>query len=99
MHSARLDEIARRKALLAAHIDAYRTSVAVAGQSLEKPARIVDRGLAIVAYVQARPWLVAAGTAAVVALRPRRLGRWVGRGWILWRAIGVLGAAATRFRS
>jgi hypothetical protein len=99
MNSERLDEIARRKALLASHIDAYRTSVAVAGQSLEKPARIVDRGLAIAAYLQARPWLVAAGTAAIVALRPRRLGRWVGRGWILWRAISALGTAATRLRS
>ena len=99
MHSARLAEIARRKTLLGARIDDYRTSVAVAGQSLEKPARLVDRGLAIAAYFQARPWLVAAGTAAVVALRPRRLGRWVGRGWLLWRAIGALGAAATRLRS
>lgn len=99
MHNERLQAIAGRKALLAARMDAYRASVAMAGQSLEKPARLVDRGLGVVAYLQARPWLIAAGTAAVVALRPRRLGPWLGRGWLLWRAIGALGAAATRLRS
>jgi hypothetical protein len=56
-----------------------------AQQSLIPTLARVDRVRDAVWWLRQRPWLVGAGVATAVALRPSRAWRWFRRGWSLWR--------------
>ena len=84
-HTIRLAEIALRKERLAVRIEHQRIAVAAAWQRWEKPATLVDRGVAVVKFLKSHPLLLAAGVALVTVLRVRKLKGWLGRGLMLWR--------------
>lgn len=86
MFTDNLIELARRKERLIARSEQQRVVVSVACLQLQKPLRVVDRGIAIAHYLKARPLVLAAGVAAFAIVHPRNLLRWAGRGLFLWRA-------------
>jgi len=84
-HADQLVEIARRKERLIARIEGQRNALSAAWRTWEKPAALVDRGIAFVGFLRSHPLLMAAGVAMIVVLRPRKLRGWLGRGLMLWR--------------
>lgn len=94
MFTARLVELARRKERLIARTAAQRTIIADAYQRWQKPAGLVDRGLAVVRFLKSHPLLFAIAVAAAAAAGRRKLVRWAGRGWVAWRTVRTLGAWA-----
>jgi hypothetical protein len=46
----------------------------------------LDKGRWLLAEAKQRPWWIALGVAALVALQPKRSLRWLARGWSLWQA-------------
>lgn len=90
-----LIEITRRRERLVARAAAQRAAIAGTLRELQPPISIVDGGLAVVRFFRAHPVLLAAVSAAVLALRPRGLLWVVGRGltvWRVWRAVSALSA-------
>ena len=83
---ARLTELARRRAALVARADTQRAVLAQAYAPWRGPLAIVDRGFVALRYVRNHPALLVGVVAVVVALRPKRVAQWLGRGWSAWGA-------------
>jgi YqjK-like protein len=45
----------------------------------------VDQGVAAFRYVAHRPALIVGAVLLLAALRPRRAGKWLQRGWLAWQ--------------
>ena len=99
MFTESLIELARRKERLIARTAAQRTAIADAYRRWQKPASMVDRGVAVARFVKAHPLLLAIGVAAAAALGRRNLLQWAGRAWVAWRTWRALGAWARRFNA
>ena len=96
MFTESLVELARGKERLIARTAAQRTAIAGAYQRWQKPASMLDRGIAVARFLKAHPLLSAIGVAAAAALGRRNLVQWAGRGWVAWRTWRALGAWARR---
>ena len=83
--NARVLELATRRGVLKARIEAQRASLAEHAQPLE---RALERGDAVmrgVNWLKQHPAAVGAAVAAAVVARPKRAWRWARRGLFLWR--------------
>ena len=70
---------AEQRVALAQNIEPYRVPLALA-----------DRGLYALRYLRSHPeWLVGV-VVLLVALRPGRVGKWLGRGWVTWQMMYTL---------
>jgi hypothetical protein len=81
---ARLHE--RRERLIAQAAEQRRTL----GRDLESwriPLALADRGLNAVRYVKSHPQWIIGGVVLLAALRPRRVGKWLGRGLVSWQVV------------
>ncbi len=87
MFTDSLTELARRKERLIARAEQQRIVISASCLRLQKPLGMVDRGIAVVRYLQAHPLLLAAGILAVAAIGRRNLLSWAGRGLFIWRAL------------
>jgi hypothetical protein len=96
MFTDNLIELARRKERLIARTAAQRMVIADAYQRWQKPASVLDRGVAAVRFLKAHPLLLAIGVAAAAAMGRRNLLYWIGRGWVAWRAGRTLSAWVSR---
>jgi hypothetical protein len=75
---------ARREILVSAAA-AQRQTLALEILPLRAPLALVDQGLAVVRTVRQHPqWLVGA-VAVYAVIRPRGIGVWLQRGWVVWR--------------
>ncbi len=92
MPTDRLIELARRKERLIARAEQQRSGIADACMKWRKPLDLVDRGIAIVAYMKVHPLVLALAVAGVAAVGRRNLPRWIGRGFFVWRAWRATGA-------
>lgn len=45
----------------------------------------VDQGVAVVRYLRGHPLLVLGATLLFAAVRPRGVGKWLRRGWLVWQ--------------
>lgn len=97
MFTERLIELARRKERLIARAEQQRAIIAQAYHRWQKPASLVDRGIAVVGFLRLHPLLLGVGLAAMIALRRRNLLSWAGRGWMMWRAWRSVNAWARKF--
>ena len=79
-------ELARRRAALVARAAAQRAVLAHAYAPWRGPLAIVDQGLVAVRYIRSHPALLVGVVAVVAVLRPRRVARWLQRGWVAWGA-------------
>ncbi|MBZ0067317.1 MAG: YqjK-like family protein [Thiobacillus sp.] len=77
--------LAERRSLLIAQAEAQRTALAHNLAPWRARLALADRGIAAVRYVRNRPGLLLAAALVVAALRPRRLGTWLQRGWLAWQ--------------
>jgi hypothetical protein len=82
----RLAAIQTKRALLIERAARQRADLAQTLQSWAQPLGFVDRGLAAVRFVLARPPLLAGAALVMVLLRPRRAVKWARRAWGLWRS-------------
>lgn len=85
MPLAQLVSLAERKARLRERIASERAQLAASSAAFEKPLALADQVVDIGRYVKAEPWVAGAAVLAVMVVLRRRLFRWVGRGYTLWR--------------
>jgi len=88
--SKRLDEIRRRREHLVARSEIQRSEMAYLAQSVEKPLRLLDRGMGIVNIFREHPVLMALAASLLVATPRHRLLLWIGRaltGWELYQVV------------
>jgi hypothetical protein len=97
MFAARRMEIARRKERLIALAAVQRTQAANAFRRWEGPAAVIDRGIEAVRYVKSHPLLLGAAVAVLVVAGRRSVFKWVGRGFVAWRAWQSLAPWRRRF--
>ena len=64
----------RQRTALALNLGPWRARLALA-----------DKGIAAVRYVRSRPVLIVGAALLLAALRPRRVGTWLQRGWLAWQ--------------
>ena len=81
----RLAAVLARRARLLERAERERTDVLHALQTWEQPLAFVDRCVAGVRYVLARPPLLAGAAFVFALLRPRRAFRWARRAFGLWQ--------------
>lgn len=85
--NANLVRLAERRERLVAQAAAQRRAL---GQDLgpwRKPLALADQGVNALRYIRSHPeWLV--GVVILLAvLRPRRVGKWLGRGLVSWQVM------------
>lgn len=84
--NTKLLELAMRRGVLKARIDAQRLALAEQSAPLENFLARGDAVLEGVDWLKHHPLAIAAAVAAVVVARPRRALRWARRGFFLWRS-------------
>jgi hypothetical protein len=86
MMDDKIQHLLERRAYWVAQSQMQRDSVAEQVQKLVMPALgQMDRLRLGLWWLRQRPWLIGAGVATAVVLRPSRAWRWLRRGWSLWR--------------
>jgi len=81
----RLVAIGAKRAHLIERAASERAQLAQALQSWAQPLSLVDRCIAAIRFVIARPPLVAGAALVLVLLRPRRAFRWARRALAIWQ--------------
>lgn len=81
----KLAQLAERRRLLVAQAAAQRAVLARDAAPLHARLALVDQGLAAFRYVARRPALIVGAALLLAALRPRRTGKWLQRGWLAWQ--------------
>lgn len=71
-----VDEIAVQRVVLEQGIEPWRAPLALA-----------DRGITALQYIRSHPQWLLGGVVLFVALRPARVGKWVGRGLVAWQML------------
>jgi len=88
--SKRLEEIQRRREHLVARSEIQRSELAYLAQSVEKPLRLLDRGMEVVNVFRMHPVLIAIATSLFIVTPRHRLLLWIGRaitGWELYQVV------------
>jgi hypothetical protein len=81
--------LAERRERLVAQAAEQRRALAQNLESWRKPLAQADRGLAALRYIKSHPeWML--GVVLFAALRPGRVGKWLGRGWVTFRVLNRL---------
>jgi hypothetical protein len=83
--NGKLNRLAERRRLLIAQAEVQRTALALNMAPWRARLALVDRGVAAVRYVRSHPALILGVALLVAALRPRRAGTWLQRGWLAWQ--------------
>jgi hypothetical protein len=83
--SAKLMELAERRATLVARVATQRAELSQALSPWWRPLAVMDEGLLAVRCIRNHAALLVGVVAFVAPLRRLRLARWVGRGWLVWR--------------
>jgi len=81
----KLIRLAERRERLVAQAAAQRMTLAQSIEPWRLPLARADRGLAALRYIKNHPAWIIGGVVLLAALRPGRVGKWLGRGWITWQ--------------
>jgi len=81
----RLIRIAERRARLQERARAERESLAALIARSDEWTDVLQGARRVAEELRRQPWIVAAGVALLVALRPRRALGWLMKGWTAWR--------------
>lgn len=81
----KLTLLAERRRRLVAQAAAQRITLAHDLQPWRARLALVDRGVAVFRYVGRHPALIVGAALLLAALRPRRAGKWLQRGWLAWQ--------------
>ncbi len=86
----KLIRLAERRERLIAQAAAQRMALAQNIEPWRKPLARVDQGLDALRYIKSHPAWIVGGGILLAALRPGRIGKWLGRGWVTWQMIHKL---------
>jgi hypothetical protein len=78
-------QLAARRQQLVALAAAQRTILAHDMAPWHARLALADRGVAALQYVRRHPALMLGAALLLAALRPRRTGTWLQRGWLVWQ--------------
>jgi hypothetical protein len=85
-----LHELAQRRETLVAQSTAQRATLAASIEPWRQPLALADHGLAAVRVIARHPVWIAAGIGLFAAIKPARIGLWLGRGLVAWRLLRSL---------
>jgi hypothetical protein len=86
----KLIRLAQRRERLVTRAAEQRVALAQNIEPYRVPLALADRGLYALRYIRSHPeWLVGV-VVLLAALRPGRVGKWLGRGWVTWRMMSAL---------
>ena len=77
--------LAERRQQLVARVAAQRVILAQDIEPWRARLALADRGVAAFQYVRRHPALMLGAALLLAALRPRRTGTWLQRGWLVWQ--------------
>lgn len=80
-----LTRLAERRRRLVAQAAGQRAALARELEPWRARLARVDQGVAAFRYVAHRPALIVGAVLLLAALRPRRAGKWLQRGWLAWQ--------------
>ena len=88
--NAKLIEMAERRKTLVARVANQRAELSQALAPWREALAVADRGWVAVRYIRSHAALLAGVAAFVAPLRHRRVGKWLRRGWLVWRMARVV---------
>lgn len=77
--------LAERRQQLVARVAAQRVILAQDIEPWRARLGLADRGVAAFQYVRRHPALMLGGALLLAMFRPRRTGKWLQRGWLVWQ--------------
>lgn len=80
-----LTRLAERRSQLVAQAAAQRTALAHDLEPWRTRLALADRGIAALRYVRGHPALLVGAALLLPILLPRRVGKWLQRGWMAWQ--------------
>ena len=86
----KLIRLAERRERLVAQAAAQRMTLAQNIEPWRNPLARADQGLAALRYIRSHPAWIVGGVVLLAVLRPGRIGKWLGRGWVTWQMIHKL---------
>jgi len=90
--NGKLARLAERREQLIAQAAAQRTALAQSIEPWRTPLTWVDLGLDALRALKRRPVWLLGGVAVLAALRLKRAGKWLRRGWVTWQVMQKLRA-------
>jgi hypothetical protein len=81
----KLAQLAELRRQLVAQAAAQRTALARNLEPWRPRLALVDQGVAVFRYIGRHPLLLGGAALLLVAWRPRRAGKWLQRGWLVWQ--------------
>ncbi|MGQ0522507.1 MAG: YqjK family protein [Betaproteobacteria bacterium] len=85
IYTERYNQIARKRAQLIADCAHQRAALADELGAWQTPVRTLDRGLAVMRFLQAYPLAAVTAVGVVAVLSRRRLLTWASRALLVWR--------------
>jgi hypothetical protein len=85
--NVKLIRLIERRERLVAQAATQRRVLAQNIEPWHTPLALADQGLAALRYVKRHPEWIIGGVVLLAALRPRHLGKWLGRGWVSWQVM------------
>lgn len=86
-----LHRLTQRRESLIAKIASQRNELTQNMAPLHTPLAVIDKGLVVLSYIKRHPtWIAAAASIILITLKPAHLGKWLGRGWVVWKMAGKL---------
>lgn len=86
----KLIRLAERRERLVAQAAAQRMTLAQNIEPWRQPLARADQGLAALRYIRSHPAWIVGGVVLLAVLRPGRIGKWLGRGWVTWQMLHKL---------
>ena len=80
-----LTRLAERRHRLVAQAAAQRAVLAHDAEPWRARLALVDQGVAVFRFIGRNPALMVGAVLLLAALRPRRAGKWLQRGWLAWQ--------------
>ena len=84
MSKKSLDVTTHRQQLLAL-IEVQRNQFEYNASALHAPLNLADKGLSVARYLYHHPILTIGSTLLLATKRPRGMGKWLKRGWMVWQ--------------
>lgn len=81
----KMTQLAERRGQLVAQAAAQRTALARDLEPWRARLAVADKGISIIGHVGRNPALIAGAVLLFAAFRPRRIGTWLQRGWMVWQ--------------
>jgi hypothetical protein len=86
----KLIRLAERRERLVTRAAEQRVTLAQNIEPWRIPLALADRGMTALRYIKSHPEWIVGVVVLRAALRPGRVGKWLGRGWVTWQMMYTL---------